>query len=85
MAIEDAISIARLLPSSTPSHDVQERLKMFEEIRFKRAEYVRDETRNNGLGESERPSSMLYLVNSLMVILLTGFRYVPHDAVLLQT
>lgn len=85
MAIEDAISIARLLPSSTTSQDVQERLKMFEEIRYKRAEFVRDETRNNGLGESERPSSTLCNVNSLMITLLTAPRHVPHDAVLLQT
>lgn len=63
MAIEDAICIARLLPASTPTQAVHERLKMFEEIRYKRAEYVRDETRQNGLGESERPSSLSCLAD----------------------
>lgn len=84
MAIEDAVCIARLLPSSTTTDAVQERLKMLEEIRYKRAEYVRDETRQNSLGENERPSSMLCLVNSFTVTLLTDPRHVPHDAVLLQ-
>jgi hypothetical protein len=62
MAIEDAISIAPLLPSDTTSCAVQERLQMFEGIRYKRVEYVRDETRQNGLDEGQRRSSVLHRV-----------------------
>lgn len=85
MAIEDAICIARLLPATTPTHAVEERLKMFKEIRYKRAEYVRDETRQNGLGESERPTSLFCLSDHGMRILLTGSRYVSDDEVLLRS
>jgi salicylate hydroxylase len=57
MAIEDGICLARLLPPNTPVDVTHQRLQMFEDIRYKRVEYVRDETRQNGLDESERPSS----------------------------
>lgn len=59
MAIEDAISIARLLPADTPVSAITERLKAFEEIRHGRAEYVREETRENGLDEMERSTGAL--------------------------
>ena len=58
MAIEDGICLARLLLPETPADDIYKRLQMFEELRYKRVEYVRDETRQNGLDEGERPSSM---------------------------
>jgi 2-polyprenyl-6-methoxyphenol hydroxylase-like FAD-dependent oxidoreductase len=54
MAIEDAVSIARLLPADTTTSEVEERAKLYEEIRYKRAEYVREQTRRNGLDEEER-------------------------------
>lgn len=57
MAIEDAVCIARLLPKTTSASEVEGRLKCYEEIRYKRTEYVRDETRKNGLDEDERSSS----------------------------
>jgi hypothetical protein len=84
MAIEDGICIARLLPSMTPTDVIQERLQMFESLRYKRVEFVRDETRQNGLDESQRPnsSSSYQLWGGL---LLTLSRYVSDDAILLQT
>lgn len=84
MAIEDGICIARLLPLTTPASAVQERLQMFEDIRYKHVEFVRDETRKNGLDESQRPSSSF---NSSIWkwIPLTSSRHVPHDEVLLRT
>lgn len=59
MAIEDAVCVACLLPSSTPKNAVQERLKAFENIRYKRAESIRDASRKNGLDENHRPSGLL--------------------------
>jgi salicylate hydroxylase len=56
MAIEDAVCIARLLPKTTSASEVEGRLECYEEIRYKRVEYVRDETRKNGLDEDERSS-----------------------------
>lgn len=57
MAIEDGISLARLLLPETSTEAVFKRLQMFEQLRYKRVEYVRDETRKNGLNEGERPNS----------------------------
>jgi hypothetical protein len=57
MAIEDGICLARLLLPETPADAVYEHLQMFEELRHKRVDFVRDETRQNGLDESERPNS----------------------------
>ncbi|GAB7323819.1 hypothetical protein MBLNU13_g07265t1 [Cladosporium sp. NU13] len=58
MAIEDGICLARLLLPETPTDAVYERLQMFEQLRYKRVEFVRDETRQNGLDEGERPNNM---------------------------
>jgi 2-polyprenyl-6-methoxyphenol hydroxylase-like FAD-dependent oxidoreductase len=63
MAIEDGICMARLLPSSTPTDAIQERLQVFESLRYKRVEFVRDETRQNGLDESKRPNSLSNLAS----------------------
>ena len=57
MAIEDGICLARLLLPQTPADAVYKRLQMFEELRYKRVEFVRNETRQNGLDEGERPNS----------------------------
>lgn len=54
MAIEDAICLARLLPASTPASDLSSRTKLYEEIRYKCAEYVREQTRRNGFAKEER-------------------------------
>lgn len=56
MAIEDAVCLARLLPKATTAAEAESRLKCYEDIRYKRVEYVRDETRKNGLDEDERSS-----------------------------
>jgi 2-polyprenyl-6-methoxyphenol hydroxylase-like FAD-dependent oxidoreductase len=83
MAIEDGICIARLLPSSTPKDAIQERLQMFESLRYKHVEFVRDETRQNGLDESQRPNSLSsYRLRSGLLLILS--RYVSDDAILLQ-
>lgn len=64
MAIEDGICLARLLLPDTPADAVYKRLQMFEELRYKRVEFVRDETRHNGLDEGERPNSLSSLKNT---------------------
>jgi hypothetical protein len=38
-------------------------LQMFESLRYKRVEFVRDETRQNGLDESQRPNSLSNLAS----------------------
>ena len=58
MAIEDAVCIARLLPANTSASEVEERMKLYEDIRYERAEYVREQTRRNGLDEEERALGM---------------------------
>jgi 2-polyprenyl-6-methoxyphenol hydroxylase-like FAD-dependent oxidoreductase len=63
MAIEDAVCIARLLPKDISASKIGGRLECYEEIRYKRVEYVRDQTRKNGLDEDERsPGGTFYVV-----------------------
>lgn len=57
MAIEDGICLARVLLPETPADAVYKCLQTFEQLRYKRVEFVRDETRKNGLDEGERPNS----------------------------
>jgi len=71
MAIEDGICLGRLLLPETPNNAVFKRLQMFEELRYKRVEFVRDETRQNGLDESERPNSSSFLASMCANFLLT--------------
>jgi 2-polyprenyl-6-methoxyphenol hydroxylase-like FAD-dependent oxidoreductase len=66
MAIEDAVCIARLLPKTTSASEVEGRLKCYEEIRYKRVEYVRDQTRKNGLDEDERSSGGMFCLRVLI-------------------
>jgi 2-polyprenyl-6-methoxyphenol hydroxylase-like FAD-dependent oxidoreductase len=72
MAIEDGICLARLLLPETSADAVCKRLQMFEQLRHKRVEFVRDETRQNGLDESERPNSSSYLTSACINSRLTG-------------
>lgn len=72
MAIEDGICLARLLRPETPADAVYKRLQTFEELRYKRVEFVRDETRQNGLDEGERPNSSSSIENKSISSLLTG-------------
>jgi len=65
MAIEDGICLARLLRPETPADAVYKRLQMFEELRYKRVEFVRDET-------SERPNSSPSHASTCISSLLTG-------------
>lgn len=57
MAIEDGICLARLLLPETPAGAVYKGLQTFEELRYQRVEFVRNETRQNGLDEDKRPNS----------------------------
>jgi 2-polyprenyl-6-methoxyphenol hydroxylase-like FAD-dependent oxidoreductase len=72
MAIEDGICLARLLRPETPADAVYKRLQTFEELRYKRVEFVREETRQNGLDEGERPNSSSSIENKSISSLLTG-------------
>ena len=67
MAIEDGICLARLLLPETGADAVYKCLQMFEGLRYKRVEFVRDETRQNGLDEGDRPSSLPFLHEDMQV------------------
>lgn len=88
MAIEDGICLARLLLPETPAGAVHKRLQTFEELRYQRVEFVRNETRQNGLDEDKRPNSTSFncsRMNTCTSFLLTEFpRHVPDDEILLR-
>ena len=56
LAIEDAASIAQLLPESTSASEVSDRLQLYESIRYERVTHVQEQTRINGLDEDKRPA-----------------------------
>lgn len=85
MAIEDGICLARLLVPETPADALYKRLQMFEELRYKRAEFVRDETRQSGLDEGERPNSSSSHSTRVGSLLTRSPRHVPDDEILLRT
>ena len=51
MAMEDAASIASLLPLGTSSADVPARLGLYEKARYERAHFVQEKTRTSGSSE----------------------------------
>ncbi|KAF9894800.1 hypothetical protein FE257_004421 [Aspergillus nanangensis] len=53
MAIEDAVSLATLLPMGSRKEDLPHRLKIYERARRPRVEYVLEYTRLNGLDEDD--------------------------------
>lgn len=53
MAIEDAVSIANLLPRDTPVDDIPARLRLYELARRSRVEKVLEYTRMNGRDEND--------------------------------
>lgn len=56
-AIEDAISLATLLPLGTQASEVPDLMRLYDSIRRERVDYVQNETRRNGLDEDKgRPS-----------------------------
>jgi 2-polyprenyl-6-methoxyphenol hydroxylase-like FAD-dependent oxidoreductase len=57
MAIEDAASIAQLLPEHTPAVDIPDRVQLYEQVRHERASFVQEQTRINGLNEDKRPAA----------------------------
>ncbi|KAK4497067.1 hypothetical protein PRZ48_011516 [Zasmidium cellare] len=61
-AIEDAISVAKVLQPGTKASDVPELLKLYDGIRRERVDYVQEQTRLNGLDEDKGrpPPSALF-------------------------
>jgi salicylate hydroxylase len=53
MAIEDAVSIATLLPQNTRVEDILGRLQLYELARMSRVEKVLEYTRMNGRDEND--------------------------------
>ncbi|OJK00091.1 hypothetical protein ASPACDRAFT_51918 [Aspergillus aculeatus ATCC 16872] len=53
MAIEDAVSLAVLLPAGTRTEDIPARLALYEEARRSRVDLVLDYTRMNGVDEND--------------------------------
>lgn len=54
MAIEDAASIAALLPIGTQPGDVTGRLKLYQHARYDRAHFVQSKTRDQAVGGMAR-------------------------------
>ncbi|WPG97919.1 fad-dependent monooxygenase ops4 [Acrodontium crateriforme] len=54
MAIEDAICIAAVLPLGTSASDVPERLKLYQDIRQERANFIQYASRVNGSDEKPK-------------------------------
>ncbi|KAK4556297.1 hypothetical protein LTR86_006441 [Recurvomyces mirabilis] len=52
-AIEDAVSLAAVLPLGTTKADVADRLKIYEQCRYERAHKIQDFTRTAGMDEAE--------------------------------
>ena len=71
MAIEDAVSIATLLPLGTPCSEIPTRLEMYQSARRPRVDLVLEYTRRNGKDENDSTSArisrkfLLFLVNML--------------------
>lgn len=53
MAIEDAVSLAVLLPAGTLVHEIPARLALYEEARRSRVDLVLEYTRINGVDEND--------------------------------
>lgn len=53
MAIEDALSIATLLPLGTKAEDIPSRLAIYEKARQPRVDYILKCTRLNGADEND--------------------------------
>ena len=61
-AIEDAVSLGVCFPSDTPKNEVPDRLKLYEKIRYERANRIQEYSRMAGrdLKEEVKMDSMLY-------------------------
>ncbi|GLA07364.1 hypothetical protein AnigIFM60653_008595 [Aspergillus niger] len=53
MAIEDAVSLAVLLPAGTPVNEIPARLALYEKARRSRVDLVLEYTRINGVDEND--------------------------------
>ena len=64
MAIEDAVCIATILPQDTSASEVVERLKLYQDIRQERANFIQYASRVNGLDEKPKGTFSLMMVGS---------------------
>lgn len=59
MAIEDAVSIATLLPHGSTPHDIPMRLDLYQTARRPRVDFVLHHTRVNGRNENDAAGDRL--------------------------
>lgn len=59
MAIEDAVSLATLLPRGTAPHDIPTRLRLYQTARRSRVEFVLHYTRLNGRDGNDETGSRI--------------------------
>ncbi|KAL1305028.1 hypothetical protein AAFC00_003927 [Neodothiora populina] len=52
-AMEDAVSLAALLPLGTPKEAISERLRLYESCRKERADHIQEATRRSGMSPAE--------------------------------
>ena len=67
-AIEDAVSLAAVLPLGTPKVDIPERLRLYQQCRQGRANKIQDFTRTSGLSKDELKKKGLELDRELCAI-----------------
>ncbi|KAJ5757270.1 uncharacterized protein N7511_007452 [Penicillium nucicola] len=85
MAIEDAVSIATLLPPGTAPESIPSRLKMYETSRRARVEMVLHYTRLNGRDENDASSARITTEEMLEVMgICFTHNVIDHSTQLLQ-
>ncbi|GME65919.1 Monooxygenase FAD-binding protein [Neofusicoccum parvum] len=58
-AVEDACTLAALLPLGTTAHDISRRLQLYERCRKERADWVQETTRSRGKDDTRRDMNEL--------------------------
>ncbi|KAL7270265.1 hypothetical protein RUND412_007033 [Rhizina undulata] len=73
-ALEDGVALSIVLPLGTKPEEINERLKLYEQIRYERASTVQEYTRQSGLDLDQQPWQDVRAFSSY------NFNYDAHDA-----
>ncbi|KAJ5313097.1 hypothetical protein PENANT_c018G09423 [Penicillium antarcticum] len=85
MAIEDAVSIATLLPQGTAPENIPSRLEMYEKSRRERVEFVLHYTRLNGRDENDTSSARMTAEEMVKVMeICFSHNVIDHSTQLLE-
>ncbi|KAJ5457427.1 hypothetical protein N7475_008815, partial [Penicillium sp. IBT 31633x] len=85
MAIEDAVSLATLLPRGTAPHDIPTRLRLYQTARRSRVEFVLHYTRLNGRDGNDETGSRISAAEMVKIMgICFSHNEIEHSAGLLQ-